>query len=235
MTEGSVRPADNPFASRRIDGLDFRLNDREWKVLIDDLEARGGRGAVIGTHGSGKTTLLEGLACRLAGNVVWVRLNAESDRPAVTVLEALNNEIGPGHTVLIDGAEQLAPWSWWRIRRRLRAAGTIVITSHRPGRLPTLYECATDPELLKDLVAELAPEVVETVDLEALFHRQQGNIRSCLRELYDRYAGTGTGKVPEFGSIPSACPPTSGSCWHPRRGQYRGPSPRSRSRHRGHP
>jgi ABC-type branched-subunit amino acid transport system ATPase component len=147
--------------------------------------ARKNRGKTIGPHGSGKTTLLEQLADRLSATKVWVRLNAETDRPALTALEALRHEIGPEHAVLIDGAEQLGPWSWWRVHGRIRHAGTIVITSHQSGRLPTVYECATDPELLRELVEELAPDAVGSVDLEALFYRHHGNIRLCFRELYD--------------------------------------------------
>ncbi len=100
----------------------------------------------------------------------------------------LTRRIGPEHTILIDGAEQLGPWSWWRIRWLTRHAGTIVITSHSPGRLPTIHECTTDVALLEELVRELAPEVAETVDLVALFHRHCGNVRLCFRELYDAFS-----------------------------------------------
>ncbi len=181
----AARPADNPFASRRIDGLRYRFRRGGIDDIKTDLPRHGNRGAVVGPHGSGKTTLLEELAGHLSGNIVWVRLNAEIARPAVTALEALNHGIGPEHTILIDGAEQLSPWSWWRIHRRIRHAGTIVITSHRPGRLPTIHQCTTDPALLEELVRELAPEAAAGEDFEALFRRNNGNLRLCFRELYD--------------------------------------------------
>lgn len=191
MIERGLRPADNPFSSRRIDGLEFRFQRRTWRSLIDGLEAHGCRGAIIGPHGSGKTTLLEELGDRLGGIIIRIRLNTDIDRPFATALEALSKEIGSGHTVLIDGAEQLAPLSWWRIHRRIHRAGTVVITSHQTGRLPTIHECATDVALLEELVVELAPETTGSMDLETLFYRHHGNIRSCLRELYDRCAITG--------------------------------------------
>ena len=109
----------------------------------------------------------------------------------MTAIESLPNEIGSDDTILIDGAEQLGPWSWQRLHRRLKKAGTIVITSHKPGRLPTLHQCATDPTLLAELVNELAPDAIDTVDLDELFQRHNGNIRLCFRELYDLWAGRG--------------------------------------------
>jgi len=162
--------------------------------ILAVLAGQDHRGAIVGPHGSGKTTLLEELADHLTERIVWVRLNAESNRPFSTAHDVLRHKPGPEHTILIDGAEQLSPWSWWLFHHRIRAAGTLIITSHQSGRLPTLYECTTDPTLLGKLVAELAPDMVETVDLEALFHRHQGNIRLCFRELYDRCAGTGVGR-----------------------------------------
>jgi ABC-type dipeptide/oligopeptide/nickel transport system ATPase subunit len=179
------RPADNPFASRRIDALGYRFH----RGAIDDIETalalHGNRGAIVGPHGSGKTTLLEELAVHLSGIIVRVRLDTEIDWPVRTAIGALPTRIGPDHAVLIDGAEQLGPLSWRRVHHRIRHAGTIVITSHRPGRLPTIHECTTDVELLKSLIAELAPEGVDAVDFEGLFHRHNGNIRLCFRELYD--------------------------------------------------
>lgn len=182
---GAARPADNPFASRCIDGLRYRFRRGGIDEVKTALARHRNRGAVVGAHGSGKTTLLEELAVHLSGDIVWVRLNAEIDRPAVTALEVLNHGIGPGHTILIDGAEQLSYRSWWRVRRRIRSAGTIVITSHRPGRLPTIHECTTDLALLEELVRELAPDAAAREDLEALFLRNNGDLRLCLRELYD--------------------------------------------------
>lgn len=181
------RPADNPFASRRIDGLSYRFHDSGIDELIATIAAAGGRGAVIGPHGSGKTTLLEELAQQLGGEIVRIRLNADTSNPAASVREHLPVAVDHRHSILFDGAERLGSWSWWRIHRRIRSAGSIVITSHRSGRLPTIYECRTDPELLIELVGELAPDGVDA-DLEELYRRYGGNIRLCLRELYDVWA-----------------------------------------------
>ena len=72
------------------------------------------------------------------------------------------------------------------MRFRTRRAGGLVITSHRPGLLPTLFECETSPELLAGIVGELAGSEVEAGELWA---RHRGNVRDALRELYDQWAG----------------------------------------------
>ena len=75
--------------------------------------------------------------------------------------------------------------------RATRHARSLVATLHQPGRLPTLIECETNSRLLHDLVEELAPTNVIALEpnLEELFLRHNGNIRLCLRELYDVFAG----------------------------------------------
>jgi hypothetical protein len=183
------RPADNPFSSRRVDDLSFRFTHLDWTGLLDALALNNGRGAVVGPHGSGKTTLLEQLASRIEGEPVWIRLDADTANAVAAALTTLPSAVNPGHAVFLDGAEQLRPWGWWGLLRRAKCAGTLVITSHRPGRLPTIYECTTDPELLEELVRELAPGAFESTDIDALFHRHGGNIRLCFRELYDRWTG----------------------------------------------
>ena len=57
-----------------------------------------------------------------------------------------------------------------------------------------MITCRTDHELLRDLVSELAPAAAPSLDLAHLFRRHDGNIRLCLRELYDVYAGRVTGE-----------------------------------------
>jgi hypothetical protein len=185
----SARPADNPFASRRIDSLRYRHRDLLGRDLLRCLARNGRRGAIVGPHGSGKTTLLEEIAPKLDGRVVWIRLTAGTDQPFDRARAAVPPSIDRDHTVLFDGAEQLGPWAWRRFRRSVRNAGAVVITCHTPGRLPTIHECRTDFALLEELVTELAPETADAVDLEALFQRHDGNIRLCFRELYDLHAG----------------------------------------------
>jgi hypothetical protein len=92
---------------------------------------------------------------------------------------------------MIDGAEQLGRIGWRRLLRATRPAGYLVATLHRPGLLPTLVECRTDSDLLRNLIEELVPDDAQALEpkIGELFVRHNGNIRLCLRELYDLYAG----------------------------------------------
>ncbi len=181
-----MRPADNPFASSRIDGLAYRFGHGDLTMIVERLARHGGRGAVVGPHGSGKTTLMDQLAESLAGEPVRIRLGTVTAHPLRTTLRALPTAVGSRHAILLDGAEQLGTTAWWRLQLRIRRAGAVVITSHRPGRLPTVHECVTTPELLRDLVRQIDPATAASVDIGDLFRRHRGDIRSCFRELYDR-------------------------------------------------
>jgi hypothetical protein len=71
--------------------------------------------------------------------------------------------------------------------------GGLVITSHQPGLLPTLWQCETTPELLRSLVHELlaGTGLDDNLPCAELFHRHHGNIRLSFLELYDRFADLG--------------------------------------------
>jgi len=185
------RPADNPFASHRVEGLAYRFDGFSLEALCRRLDELGGRAAIVGPEGSGKTTLLQGLAPGLSGTTIWVRLGASCHRPWHTARAQLPSPVAEKHTVLIDGAEQLGPLGWRRFLFAIRSAGRLVATLHRPGLLPTLIECRPSCDLLRDLVKELAPTQAPQLasELDDLFRRHDGNIRLCLRDLYDLFAG----------------------------------------------
>jgi len=187
-SQGPRRAADNPFAAERIDALGLRPVGWTWSGLLERLERLDYRGAVIGPHGTGKTTLLGELGRRLGPHrSVHVRIPADDLRVAAR-LPALDTT---DRIVLLDGSERLTAVAWWRLRLAWRHAAGLVITAHAPGRLPTLVEMRTDPALLRELVAELAPRDVDRIGaaLDGLFERHRGDIRSCLRALYDLEAG----------------------------------------------
>ena len=185
------RPADNPFASHRVEGLAFRFNGLGLSGLRQRLEEMGGRSAIVGPKGSGKTTLLEELATTLPGEPVKVRIEGGCRHPWRTVRAQLPSRVTSNHVMLVDGAEQLGPIGWRLLLRATRHARSFVATLHRPGRLPTLIECRPHHALLCDLVEELTPVDAPALipGLEELFQRHDGDIRLCLRELYDMYAG----------------------------------------------
>ena len=186
-----IRPADNPFASHRIDALDFRPPGPKPEDLAERLDALGGWADVVGPKGSGKTMLLEELSWRLDGDIVLVNLPGPCRDPWRAIQRRLPDKVGSEHTVLVDAAGRLGAPGRLKLRRRASHARRLVTTRHRPGRLPILIECQTSPELLLDLVKDLAPDHAEQMESELweLFERHHGNLRMCFRELYDVFAG----------------------------------------------
>ena len=173
---------ENPFRVGRVLGLRFRPGPGGWEALSARLESLGGRAALVGPHGSGKTTALEDLAERL-GACRWIRLNEEAREVPPGALAGL----GPGETLLVDGAEQLGRAAW---RRVAAAARRLVVTTHRPGRLPTLLETRTTPALLEGLLDELLGEEAPgwRAAARALYRRHAGDLREVFRGLYDAAA-----------------------------------------------
>jgi hypothetical protein len=103
--------------------------------------------------------------------------------------ELLTN-LGPRDCILLDGAEQLGFLAWRRFLRCAQLAGGLIVTVHRPGRLPTWVRCETTIELLDELVAQLLGSIDDSVRSvnRHLFEKYQGNLRLVLREWYDLYA-----------------------------------------------
>ena len=188
-----MRARDNPFAMDRVHTIRYRVQNGTLADLMTRLKELNYRAAIIGPEGSGKTTLLEDLERALAGQGVKTRMVFVNDTSPLPdpACRRLLSELTRDELLLLDGAD-LIPRSCWSVLKRhtiTRALG-LVITSHRPGLLPTLIECATSPSLLRDIARELQPSdhPIPAQSLDSLFQRHQGNLRACLRELYDLYA-----------------------------------------------
>ena len=182
-----MRARDNPFAVQRVHAIRYRLAGITWEELLERLAGLDFRAALVGPHGHGKTTLLEDLGARLAEEGFRVRtatLRQGERRLGPVRSSALFRDPGPRDLLLVDGAEQLDPLSWWTLRLRSRAAAGLIVTSHRPGLLPTLHECRTTPELLAGIVVELSG-AADGEEAAELFARHGGDLRLALRELYD--------------------------------------------------
>jgi len=178
---------DNPFAVQRVLEIRYRLSGLTWEELLERLAALRFRAALVGPHGHGKTTLLEDLGNRLAAQGFRVRavtLHEGDRRLDAAGRRAFFHGLAASDVLLLDGAEQLARLAWMEVRARTRAAGGLVITCHRPGLLPTLYECRTTPELLAGIVRDLGEEPPP----KDLLARHGGNVRNALREMYDTCA-----------------------------------------------
>lgn len=185
-----VKARDNPFRVERVRTFRYRPLDSSWDELLQRLERAEFRGALVGPEGSGKTTLLEDIAERLQSlgrPSRWLQIRRETRRDGGRLVDQFLQAALTEDVLLVDGVEQLGPMDWRRLRRGSRVHAGLVITTHAPGRLATLIECRTSVRLLEQMVAELAPEAIERLrpGLRALFARHAGNVRLCLRELYD--------------------------------------------------
>jgi hypothetical protein len=139
------------------------------------------RAAIVGPQGSGKTTLLEDLAPRLEElgfRCVLSRCN--EDRRWQRRLEARE-------LLLLDSAERLTALQWWRLKRRTRRAGGIIVTAHAPTRLATAIETSTSPQLLSELLRAME-QPREKQFVQSLFRAHDGNLREALRAMYDQQA-----------------------------------------------
>ena len=179
-----MKARDNPFRSERIDALRYRAGDFSWDELELRLSAAQGRGALVGPKGRGKTTLLDewAIRCESRGEHV-IRLRIREGQRSLDESQREMLWSSAGASVFLDSAEQLSAPGWWELRWRARRARRFVITAHRPGLLPTLRECHTSADLLRDLVLELTGEPREC---SALWKRHGGNVRDALLELYVR-------------------------------------------------
>lgn len=188
-----MKARDNPFAVERIATVRYRPFNTTFAELLARLEAMDYRAALVGPEGSGKTTLLEDLRDAMAEEGRRTKLVFVNDTCPLSGprRRELLFDIGPDEIVFLDGADTLPRSIWLMVKRRLlhEAAG-LVITSHRPGLLPTLLECSTTPRLLREIVNTLQSRhgPVPTELLEELYAQHQGNIRDCLRDLYDLFA-----------------------------------------------
>jgi len=188
-----MRAHDNPFATERLERIRYRFTGGSLDELLTRLETMGYRAEIVGPEGSGKTTLLEDLRQALQGKGLQTRLLFVNDASPLPEAECRRflSELTPQELVLLDSADAIHRSSWSLFRRHtITHAAGLIVTSRRPGLLPTLIECATTPALLKEIVADLAPQssTISPGLLDDLHARHKGNLRACLRDLYDLHA-----------------------------------------------
>ena len=184
-------PKLNPFRVERLHSLAFRAPRFSLAELLGQFEVQQRRGCIVGPHGTGKTTLVGELCTEFTARGVQfnrLQLSASSQHNVTLVREWLS-AARLEQILVLDGAEQLPIHQWWKFRWRTRHFAGLLITTHSPGRLPTLHRTGSTPALLQELVRELVPELEFSADVvDQLYRQHAGNIRECLRELYDRAA-----------------------------------------------
>ena len=188
-----MKARENPFRSDRVLQFHYRLQGESWESLLARLERLNYRAAIVGPEGTGKTTLLGDLAARLAAKGFTLKPLTLTRERRVFRPERLRpffSGLAPPDVVLLDGAEQMGQLAWYRFNRACRRAAGLVITTHHPGRLPTLIECSTDPDLLQWIVGELLGEQAAAWrdTAERLYLAHDGNLRDVLRAMYDLFA-----------------------------------------------
>jgi hypothetical protein len=184
---------DNPFAVSRIHALGYIPFTVSMEALMQRLMEFNYTAAIVGPHGSGKTTLLEELEKKLQNNGVRTEAVFFSDDirlPWKTVLDKAAS-LPAGGVLFFDGACHVSRWRWRQLRQQAnRQKFGLVITSHDEGMLPTLVNCRPQPDILIELVKRLIDDIDPQLHAECvkLFQAHQGNIRDCLRQLYDEFA-----------------------------------------------
>ncbi len=188
-----VSARENPFATCHLERIPFRFPaGMSWDSLMKRLEELNWCASIVGGHGSGKTTLLEQLIPKLEARgfqPVLFRLQTESGMKEKDRLADKLREVKKPGFILLDGAEQLSTRQWLPARGAASEAAGFIVTVHRTSRLPVALEADTSPKLLKALVETLTGGALPDGEAETLFHRHRSNLRDCLRELYDRWAG----------------------------------------------
>ena len=188
-----MRARDNPFRSEKIERLGYRLEGTTWTELLARCERLNYRCAVVGRYGSGKTTFLEELEKQLQGarfrtRLIRLRMGRRVFVP--TLLNRLTKGLTRREILLFDSAGQLNYAAWHWLRWNSRHARGLIITVHKPGRLPTLWECRTSSALLAELLAHLldcCPDQVRHLAAN-LCDKHDGNLREAFRECYDNIA-----------------------------------------------
>lgn len=184
---------DNPFASRyvRPGAMPYRFeHGHDVEFILRRFEEAGRRGQIVGPHGSGKSTLLAALVAALQTGGVPTKIVELHDGCRQLPVDA---DPPPGGVFLVDGYEQLSRISRWRLTYRVRSrkAG-LIVTTHTPQRLPTLYTTAVGEDAAVQLTEQLLarsqrPDCIRTDEVRALFRTERGNMREVFFRLYDLY------------------------------------------------
>ena len=187
-----MRAHENPLRTECLHRLAFRAKDFTWPVFLNNLDRCGDRGLIVGPKGSGKTTLIGDLLERLRSrgqSVHSVRLDPDSEDRVQEQLATILRGAKDHQMVLVDGSDRIDALTWWQFRRRLPQSSGLVLTAHREGRLPTLHRCQPSLAIFRELVLELmSPEIADQFEIDEVYRRHGGNMRSSFLELYDSLA-----------------------------------------------
>ena len=192
---GDTAPAPNPFSTRyvRPGAVPFLFPPGlSAAALADRLRGSGWRGQIVGPHGSGKSALLAALvpAIEAAGRGVCPIELHDGQRRLPPGFPPQGNPPEPA-VVIVDGYEQLSRFSRFRLRRVCARLGLgLLVTTHRPVRLPELFRTRPDLALAQRIVDRLLAQdrsLVTPEEVADRFSARQGDLREMLFDLYDVY------------------------------------------------
>ncbi|HTU26970.1 MAG TPA: hypothetical protein VMF30_16305 [Pirellulales bacterium] len=186
--------AHNPFATRRVrpGAIDFIFPPGLSAAhVVDRLAGHAWRGQIVGAHGSGKSTLLAALAPAIAarGRRMYTIALHDGQRRLPEQTELLG-DLDEQSLLVIDGYEQLGHWArWWIGRACRRQRFGLLVTTHRPVGLPSVFETQTTVALAQCVVAGLTGGVatIDRAEITALFAARKGNLRELLFDCYNLY------------------------------------------------
>ena len=185
-----MKARDNPFSAERTDRIAYRPVGTSFEKLLSRLEQMNYRAAIIGPDGSGKTTLLRDLKILLEEKGFVTKTVFINDTSPFTKdsRKQFFAELKCNEVVLLDGADHLGKFIWRRFKTNvLRSSTGLIITSHKPALLPSLIECSTSQGLFVGIVSQLlnGNSRIDRCLLGQIYDKHNGNIRDCLRQLYD--------------------------------------------------
>lgn len=193
-----MMPEGNPFSTRYTQPgrLEYQFPaDSNARQLVERLAAYSWWGQIVGPHGVGKSTLLQTLLPELttAGRTVswWTMSSGQRRWPAGLQVAARSWRAAANVLVVVDGYEQLGYLARWRLRRRCRQTGSgLLVTTHRPGNLPTIATLSCPLPTVQRLVAQLLNTnrgLISADDVSSCYAAHRGNVRETFFALYDLY------------------------------------------------